>query len=243
MFKNRIPLKYPEETTILEKIIKSGLEFLKGKLSYIFGKTKQTNIDNCEINDLSEINRIFNEFIKSIEPKINDIEKSIKDEMYYYLDELVIFIEDNEKLIEHGIKMNRFKRDIEKLKYSIDGSMKKEISKKISLDNNECIQIMKMIPGEKKTKKMDELFEKCLTQSIENTIEKIKSSIEDIVEDIEIFIEDKLDSSDEYIKNQMNLLDKLNNDTDKDVYEKEAIICDAIEKIQVSDCVLKILLK
>ena len=41
----------------------------------------------------------------------------------------------------------------------------------------------------------------------------------------------------------MNLLDKLNNDTDKDVYEKEAIICDAIEKIQVSDCVLKILLK
>ena len=241
MFNDEIFPENPKKKTILEKIIKSGWEFLKRKLSDILGETKQTNIENCEINDLSEINRIFNEFIKSIEPKINNIEKSIKDEMYYYLDELVIFIEDNNKLIEHGIKINRFKRDIEKLKDSIDGSMKKEISKKISLDNNECIKIIKMIPGEKKTKQMDELVERCLNQAIENTIETIKSSIEDIVEEIEIFIEDRLDIAEEQIKNQMDLLNKLNNNTDKDVYEREVIICDAIEKIQISDYVLKIL--
>ena len=57
----------------------------------------------------------------------------------------------------------------------------------------------------------------------------------------DIFIEDRLDIAEEQIKNQMDLLNKLNNNTDKDVYEREVIICDAIEKIQISDYVLKIL--
>ena len=111
-----------EDISIILEVIKEGWELVK----YIFGigdivgKSKQTNVDNCEISDLAEINSIFNEFILSIEPKVNEIEESIQDEMYYYLDELIEFISDNnDRLKEKGIRITTIERKIEKIKHNI----------------------------------------------------------------------------------------------------------------------------
>lgn len=206
------------------------------------GNSKQTNVDTCEISDLAEINSIFNEFILSIEPRVNKIEESIQDEMYYYLDELIEFLGDNnDRLKEKGIKITRIERKIEKIKRSINGNLNKEISKNISLDNHECKQIIKMIPGERKTNKMNEFFELILNKSIENLVIDIREVIDEIMYYIEDCVFDSIDILNKDIQIQSSLLEKLDSDKIENIQEKEFIIEKSIMNILISESVIEIL--
>ncbi|WP_282193094.1 hypothetical protein [Romboutsia ilealis] len=233
-----------EDISIILEVIKEGWELVK----YIFGigdivgKSKQTNVDNCEISDLAEINSIFNEFILSIEPKVNEIEESIQDEMYYYLDELIEFISDNnDRLKEKGIRITTIERKIEKIKHNINGNLKKEISKNISLDNYECKQIIKMLPGERKTNKMNEFFELTLNNAIENLIVDIKEDIEEIMDYIEECVFNSIEILNKDIQNQYSVLEKLDNEKIENIEEKEFIIEKSILNILISESAIEIL--
>lgn len=230
-------------TSPIFTFIKDGWEVVKDIFSIVkkVGNSKQINVDNCEISDLSEINSIFNEFISLIEPKVNKIEESIQDEMYYYLDELIEFLNNNKKLKEKGIRINIIERKIEKIKCRISDNLKKEISKNISLDNYECKQIIKMIPGERKTNKMNELFELTLNKAIENLVIDTKQDIEDIMDYIEYSIQEQLENLDRNIKNQEDILNVLDSNSEEYIEEKESIISTSILLSEVSDYLLYLL--
>lgn len=238
------PIPPIKDTPKIWEVIKKGWKVLKDifGIGDKVGKTKQTNVDNCEISDLAEINSIFNEFILSIESRVNRIEKSIQDEMYYYLDELVEFFNDNnDRLKEKGIRITTIKRKIEKIKRSINGNLKKEISKNISLDNYECKQIIKMIPGERKTNRMNEFLELTLNNAIENLIMDIKEVIEEIMDDIEDCVFNSIEILNKDIKNQAIVLENLDNHNNKNVEEKESIIEKSILNILISELVVELL--
>lgn len=248
MFRKNIisipPIPPIKDTPKIWEVIKKGWKVLKDifGIDDKVGKTKQTNVDNCEISDLAEINSIFNEFILSIDSRINIIEKSIQDEMYYYLDELVEFFNDNnDRLKEKGIRITTIKRKIEKIKRSINGNLKKEISKNISLDNYECKQIIKMIPGERKTNRMNEFLELTLNDAIENLIMDIKEAIEVIMDDIEDCVFNSIEILHKDIKNQAIVLENLDNHNNKNVEEKESIIEKSILNILISELVVELL--
>lgn len=238
------PMPPIEDIPIIWEVIKEGWKVVKDILGIggKVGETKQTNVDSCEISDLAEINSIFNEFILSIEPRVNRIEKSIQDEMYYYLDELVEFLNDNnDRLKEKGIKVTTIERKIEKIKRSINGNLKKEISKNISLDNYECKQIIKMLPGEKKTNKMNEFFKLTLNNAIENLIVDIKEAIGEIIDDIEDCVFDSIKILDKDIQIQSSVLEKLDSEKNENIEEKEFIIEKSILNILISESAIEIL--
>lgn len=248
MFKKSIlpmqPIPPVKGSEIILSIIKEGWELVK----YIFGigdkvgESKQTNVDSCEISDLSEINSIFNEYILSIEPRVNKIEQSIQDEMYYYLDELIEFLNDNnDRLKEKGIKITRIEKKIEKIKRRIHRNLKREISKNISLDKYECKKIIKMIPGDRKTNKMNEFLELTLNNSIENLVRDIKEAIEEIMDDIEDCIFNSIEILDEDIKNKVILLEMLEGHNNKNIEDKELIVEKSILNILISESVLELL--
>lgn len=228
MFKKSImPIPPVKDIPFIISVIKEGWELVKDifGIGDKIGKSKQTNVYSCEISDLTEINNIFNEFILSIEPKVNKIEESVQEEMYYYLDELVEFFNDNnENLKGKGIRTATIERNIEKIKCSINGNLKKEISRNISLDNRECKQIIKMIPGERKTSKMNEFFELTLNKAIENLVIDTKQGIEDIMDDIEYLMQEQLENLDRIIKNQDDILNILGSNAEESIKEKEKII-------------------
>ncbi len=245
MFKKRImPIPPVKDIQFIISVIKEGWELVKDifGIGDKVGKSKQTNVDSCEISDLTEINNIFNEFILSIEPKVNKIEESVQEEMYYYLDELVEFFNDNnEKLKEKGIRTTTIERKIEKIKRSINGNIKKEISRNISLDNHECKQIIKMIPGERKINRMNELFELTLNKAIENTIIDIKEGIEVLMDDIDSCIFDSIEILNKDIQNQAIVMEKLDSHNNENVKDKELIIEKSILNILISESVIELL--
>lgn len=234
----RIPIKFPTPIPIppvdpfeLIKLAKKAWEVAKDTfgIGKKVGETKQINVEKAEVNDIVLVNNIFNEFIVTIEPKINAIEESILDEMYYYFDELQEFLNENEEsLSSNGIRINRFNKKFEKIKQNLKGSLRKEVSKRFSLDNAECKEIIKMVPGDKKTKRMDDFFKTVVNDGLLIIIEDLKEKLSDIMDDIEFQVESGVDNIQRNIENQQEILNTLESQQNGDLIEKEKIIVNAI---------------
>lgn len=235
----RTPIKFPitipeippvEEFSLI-KLAKKVWEVSKDTfgIGKKVGETKQINVEKAEVNDIVLVNNIFNKFIVAIEPKINDIEKSILYEMYYYFEELEEFLNENEEsLSSNGIRINRFNKKLEKIKQNLKGSLRKEVSKRFSLDNAECKEIIKMAPGDKKTKRMDDFFKTVVNDGLLIIIEDLKEKLSDIMDDIEFQIESGVDNIQRNIENQQEILNTLESQQNGDLIEKEKIIVNAI---------------
>lgn len=233
----RIPIKMPTpgmptvDIPYLIKLAKQVLEVAKDVFGIAkkVGETKQINVEKAEVNDIALVNNIFNEFIVAIEPKINDIEKSALDEMYYYFDELKEFLNENEEsLSSKGIRINRFNRKFEKIKQNLKGSLRKEVSKRFSLDNVECKEIIKMVPGDKKTKRMDDFFNTVVNDGLVMIIEDLKEKLSDIMDDIEFQVESGIDNIQRNIENQQEILNTLESEQNGDLIGKERIVVNAL---------------
>ena len=226
--------------TILIEIVKTGAEIIKNlfKAGKEIGNTKSKDTEDCEISDLSQINSIFNDFRLSVESQVQNIEKSIKDELYYYLDEVIDMFEEH-KINASNIKS--IKRKIAKIKRGVDKTLIKEISRNISLDNYECRQIVKMMPGSKKTDRMNEYFKKTLDKAIINLIETIKEDISMFMEDIEVDMDESIEIIEDRIRNQLEVLEIFENSNIYNVEKKNEVIEKNILSILLMESALEML--
>ncbi|TCT12839.1 hypothetical protein EDC18_11110 [Natranaerovirga pectinivora] len=159
------------------------------------------------IEDIAKINDIFNGFKGTVDKEIIEIEEKILEEISVYASELCFVVETNKALLgKYNINLNRFLRQIEKLKTGINGLMQKEISKRVSLDNPECKNTVKMLPGAKKEEAFKVLLESATNAGIDAVNEKVEEIISDIMDDFEFMLNDCIEQLEKDIQSQMVLL-------------------------------------
>lgn len=200
--------------TKVVKIVKSLVDIFKSP-SKEAGKVEATD----SLENVERITEIFSDLKGQIHLKSNEIEKAVETEVDYYVEELQnILNENSEKVNKYGIHTKRIERQIAKISARIKGTIDNEISRKVSLDNSECKEIVKMIPGAKKETAMSDFFARTMKNALESCCNELRSSLDEIYEDVEIEIVGAV----EMVKNQTETLQESFSAVDEANYEETA---------------------
>lgn len=218
MFPPKVPFPIKDPTIIIRVVKKLWSIFFdkddrREDVKETISKKSATDIEKNEINDISELNLILMQFSSMLQLKANEIEKEIMKECHYFFEDfkdmLTLLNEQNDNFVL--FKVERFQRKLEKIESSIRGTMAYYVSKRISLDDEECRRILKLLPGETKKRRMDDFESTVLVESVSIVTAKIKESMAEFEDQLVQVVEDKME--------QINL----------DSTEKERILSQLIE--------------
>ena len=196
------------------KIIKDSIK----KPSEEAGKTDSVN-DNSSLENIDRIMQIFSNFKDQVHTRALDVENAVGEEVNFYVEELHGILQENSnKVDKYGIHIKRIERQIDKISSKVKGTIDNEISKKVSLDNVGCKEIVKMIPGSKKEQAVSSFLNETVKNALEVCCGEIRSSLEEIYEDVEIEVVGAVES----IQKQNEVFQESVNSIDKDNYEETA---------------------
>lgn len=198
--------------------IGQGIQLACEDVSRDTGKTDRYDKERARLEETKRINMILTEFSLNLENKADEIEKIAIEESKVYFEQLIK--ELNNSKSDTGINVSRIERTMSRVEREIKGNLKTYISKRVSIDDSECLEILKLEAGYKKENEMKKFSEKILQQGLNNLVKDIKDVIKEqndiVTEVIEERLEDINSNLDRKIKD-FNLLESSKLKTEKEV--------------------------
>lgn len=224
----------------------SILNILSSKWIIDLGKKVWNFIKNAGIKDTEKINEKSSpQDINQISIALSDIRaytiqmsnpviNKVKEDITSYTEELLMIMQDKSNIVNR-YTYKAFERDVKELRSDIEQYWQNEIYKKISLDNIDCLNILKMPAGNRKQDAMQDFVLKVLKDVATSYTAYISKSLAQIYDDFEINIEENLRSIEKilYSYQQINIsLDK------EDLISYEQQIANADIKVFLYDKIL-----
>lgn len=223
------------------KIVKSIAQLFKGTSKEV-GKIDSVN-DNSTLDNIERVSQVFTGFQQQANIRLLEVERSISDEINYYLDELRQILDDHSGKVKiYGIRLDRIKRYVDKTADGTNGVIRRELSKMISLDNRECVNIMKMIPGSKKEDAMEAFLQHAFKHSINEGIRDLRTKLDEISYESEEEIIGAIQVVQEQSAILKERLETINGSEDKEI-EQIKLVEEGYFCIEICELVLKVLVE
>ncbi|MBQ7433517.1 MAG: hypothetical protein IJV50_08710 [Lachnospiraceae bacterium] len=161
------------------------------------GRTESYDSNVAELEATIKVQKALTEFKTDTQNRSTKFEEDIIKESREYLDE---FINDMRKYnkIRYGgrslnINISSIERENRKTEDKIHGFIVKKVATRISLDDSECLGILKMDAGAAKTNKLDEFYQKVLKEAVLELSDILRNSMEKQSDNIEERIQQRID--------------------------------------------------
>jgi len=171
--------------------IGQGIQTACEDVSKYTGKTDRYDKERARLEETKRINMILTEFSLNLEKKADEIEREAINESKVYFKELLNELKASKA--ETGVNISRIERTMSRIEREIKGNLKTYISKRISIDDIECLEILKLDAGYEKEKEMKKFSEKILQQGLNNLVKDIRKVIKEQNEIVTEVIEEKLE--------------------------------------------------
>ena len=197
--------------------------------------------EKARLIETQRINETLSKFSLNLQTQADELEEDALKESKVYFEYLIEQLRKTSDANNMKININRIKRDIFKIEKGIKGSFKDYLAKRISLDDQECLTVLKMEAGTEKEAAMKRLGNKVLKEAREQLCDNIKECLIDQQEYIEDEIVGKMN---EIILNLKDLSTKVSEfetlkQSNEGQIELEKVTC--ISKLQIIDMALGIL--
>lgn len=202
------PIDFGNVINVFGKII-DGLGMLFTGSSKEIAETDSIS-SNQSADNVDKIIQAFTDYKEQVKAEANTIEKSVIKEVDFYIEEIEFLLEENIEITKkYGINLKRIKRQIKKLSGNMSGYIDSEVSKKISLDNVECKEIVSMSAGPRKKERMKYFLEDTMKAVLDNYCVKLQETLDEIFADTEdevIGTIDKIQTMNEITHSEMGKL-------------------------------------
>lgn len=238
-----VPTTGPARLRTIISIMQIIHKILKDK-SEETNKLKNTNSinDKSSAEDIDYIMQALTHFQERVNEQIKEIEKIYIEEINTYFNELGEILNEKQKCFDkYGINKNRIGRKIDRILEKSRGALKKEVSRRISLDNMELRNVLKMIPGIKKERALQDFYSNILQQAIYESCEEMKRDLSDIFEEVDDEVLGTIDRVKMNCQEQEKKLKEI--DMDNSTEKMKLIICEAYYKTFVCDKITSILME
>lgn len=177
---------------IIPKIVPVVIDILEGVIDTLGGKKPVTK--NSTAEDISDINKVFQEFRQGIEKQAKQNEKLLLEDVKSFAEDLRWAAQTNNPLFsKYNVRFNRFDRKAASLAEQMDGVMLDKVSRMVSLDSPECSQVIRMLPGTEKDQAAADLFRNACRQGQEAVIAKTSSLCNELLEEYEDAVSDAIE--------------------------------------------------
>ncbi|MGY0372334.1 hypothetical protein [Clostridium sp. JNZ J1-5] len=213
--------------------IGQGIQSACEDVSKDTGKTDRYDKERARLEETKRINMILTEFSLKLEKKADEIECTAINESKVYFKELMN--ELHKSKANTGINVSRIERTMSRVEREIKGNLKTYISKRVSIDDSECLQVLKLDAGSSKENKMRKFSEKILQQGLNNLVKDVKVVIKeqnDILTDV---IGEKLEDIKFNLDKQIEEFNLLEDSKSKTEEEVNKIKDELIAKIKLSE--------
>lgn len=212
-------IKFPMDILkIVIPIVKEVWDSINNKKGTADNLSKTDGInESTQVEDINKVVEVFSESREQLHNQVVRIEEAILCEVEFYIKNLRDILSEKKETVEkYGIKPEMLDRKIEKIKGYIQKSVDDEISKRMSLDNYECFQIMKMIPGEKKKSAISDFMKKTIGIARDKCCEEIENFVSSFFEEVSEEILESIEIVQNELKNNSNSLSSVDADNFKE---------------------------
>lgn len=166
--------------------IQSFCESSSEAVSKDAGETNEYDKEKARLDETRRVNEVLSTFSLSMEQQADLFEKNCIRETRVYFDMLIQELEKDTSLLK--INTNRLNKAFREIEKEVQGSIKRHLAKRVSLDDAECLDILKLPAGQQKTAAMRRFSKKVFGESLAQLSEKIK----EVIESQQTFLEEEL---------------------------------------------------
>lgn len=151
---------------------------------------KSYDKSNANIYSTERLNEILTSFSSGFYKQANSLEKSCIREVEKYYEVIIKELETSADEVKKSSSLKRLKNAKSQIKTKIDGAIKNPLAKRMSLDDAECLNILKMDAGNEKQKAMTNFSQKIINEAVDNLAKMVRDSLKEQVEEIEDYLTD-----------------------------------------------------
>lgn len=96
---------------------------------------------------------------------------------------MIDLLEESSEFTKDTSNLKRVKRNRSKIRTTIIGSLKEPLAKRMSLDDPECLKILKLDSGKEKEKAMKKFSKKIIRESLNNLAMKVTNVLQEQTEE------------------------------------------------------------
>lgn len=164
--------------------------------------------EKAQLEQTIRVQESLTNFRVKCEKECDALERDVLKDARNYIDNLIEFIKGINSKTYAGQKLNinveRLEKENRNTEDIIRGYIKKKIQKRVSLDDEECLEILKMDSGTEKKKAMTKFLNSILKEAMKGLsyeIEKaLKKQLENIKDQINVRIESYTERSNEKLE-------------------------------------------
>lgn len=198
------------------------------------GETRSYDKGTASATDTANINEMLTLFSSKLKDQADELEENVLKDVREYFEDVISQIEDS------GVEIptKQFHRAMTQTERNIKGKLKSHLAKRVSIDDQECLDILALAPGSEKTSKMDKFGNKVLKDGLdqlakqtEQTVQKYNLELHDLLNQLLEQQEKNLNQ----IQSQFNeILEQANGEMiDKEAAKlKPAILLKSVEHLE-----------
>lgn len=187
-----------------------------------------------DIHSTSRLNEILVSFSDGYLRQSEQIEKAAIREVERYYDDLISLVEQSSNERKNVSNIKGLKSSKSRISKTITGSVRDSLSKRMSLDDSECLRILKMDSGSSKRHEMDAFIQKIIKEALANLSKTVRNELNDSVSDLGIYFEDLMEEQEK----TMGLLSKqLDRIIHRETIEKKDIEMSCVAPLYASEVV------
>lgn len=145
---------------------------------------KSYDKETSEINTTDRLNDILVSFSEGYFQHATSLENScirIVEEFYNHIIET---LEKSDVTRATSVNIKSLKKNKERIKKDISGSIKEPLAKRMSLDDRECLNILKMEAGDDKRRAMSSFTQKVINEALDNLAKNVRETLNENIEDV-----------------------------------------------------------
>lgn len=207
----------------------------------VIAPEKSYDGDTADINTTERLNTILREFSDKYMKNAVTIEKNCVKAVDDYYNKLMPVVEEGRELGFSKSAIRKIKSNKEEMKKSINNSIEKPLRKRLSLDDRECLEILKLDSGTRKKEKMDLFVRKVIKEARDNLAKEVKKSLDMQMDDIEEAFHEMEEKQEKEFNNIMEAFKKISDSIVSETGDKEKACVLPITVIEMSEEVLRLL--
>ena len=197
---------------------------------------ESSNIHSTErlSNILVSFSEDYREYAEEVE---DDCVKAVEE----YYDQLIEIIENAPSSSNSEANLRELKKGKRKISRTIKGGITVPLSKRMSLDDSECLRILEMSSGSEKKKAMKKFAKKVMKEALKNLSKNVRTALNEQGEDIEEYLFGIVEEQEKAAKELKEAFDKMIEDDGLEQSDKEMHCVNPLFIIDATESIAQIL--
>lgn len=195
----------------------------------------------ANIYTTERLNETLISFSEGYSKMATQMENACIEKVEAYYDELIDVIENVPGSVHSSANLRALKVAKSRISKTITGRITRPLAMRMSLDDAECLSILKIDAGSEKGLVMSRFVDKVIGEALDNLARSVRISLYDCAEDIQDYLSEISEEQEMAMQALKEQFDKMVRDNTLEQSDKEKSCIQPLYLIDATECVSKIL--